>query len=88
MADLARTVEELRSDMLAGVAERLAAAPRPWVVGLGPEAGLARHHAVHLAPYDPAVDLVSENTGTWPEEFAFTGPVDALIVVALRPGRR
>ena len=38
MANLTRTFEELRSDVLADVAERLAAAQRVWVAGLGPEA--------------------------------------------------
>lgn len=85
MANLARTFEELRSDMLSSVAERLAAAPRLWVVGLGPEAGLARHVRIQLARVRPAVHLVSENTGSWAEELASTGPSDALLVVALRP---
>jgi DNA-binding MurR/RpiR family transcriptional regulator len=84
MANLTRTFEELRSDMLADIADRLAAAPRVWVAGLGAEAGLARHHSVHLARVRPAVHLISENTGTWAEELALTGPGDALIVIALR----
>jgi DNA-binding MurR/RpiR family transcriptional regulator len=84
MANLARTFEELRSDVLADIADQLAAAPRVWVVGLGPEAGLARHHTVHLARVRPAVHLISENAGTWAEELALTGPGDALIVIALR----
>jgi DNA-binding MurR/RpiR family transcriptional regulator len=85
MANLARTFEELRSDTLSGVAERLATAQRLWVVGLGPEAGLARHARILLARVRPAVHLVSENTGSWAEELASTGPSDALLVVALRP---
>ena len=85
MANLARTFEELRSDTLSGVAERLATAQRLWVVGLGPEAGLARHARIQLARVRPAVHLVSENTGSWAEELASTGPSDALLVVALRP---
>ena len=32
-----------------------------------------------------SVHLVSENTGSWAEELASTGPADALLVVALRP---
>ena len=85
MANLTRTFEELRSDLLAGVAERLAAAQRVWVAGLGPEGGLARHARIDLARVRPAVHLVSENTGSWAEELASTGPADALLVIALRP---
>ncbi|MCB1499578.1 MAG: MurR/RpiR family transcriptional regulator [Bauldia sp.] len=85
MANLTRTFEQLRSDTLTDVAERLATAPRLWVVGLGPEAGIARHARITLARIRPAVHLVSENTGSWAEELASTGPTDALLVVALRP---
>ncbi len=85
MANLTRTFEELRSDTLSDVAERVATAQRLWVVGLGPEAGLARHARIQLARVRPAVHLVSENTGSWAEELASTGPSDALLVVALRP---
>lgn len=85
MANLTRTFEELRSDTLSQVAERLATAQRLWVVGLGPEAGLARHARIQFARVRPAVHLVSENTGSWAEELASTGPADALLVVALRP---
>jgi DNA-binding MurR/RpiR family transcriptional regulator len=85
MANLTRTFEELRSDVLADVADRLAGAQRVWVAGLGPEAGLARHVRIHLARIRPAVHLVSENTGSWAEELASTGPGDALLVIALRP---
>ena len=77
MANLTRTFEELRSDLLAGVAERLAAAQRVWVAGLGPEGGLARHARIDLARVRPAVHLVSENTGSWAEELASTGPADS-----------
>ena len=50
-----------------------------------PEAGLARHARIQMARIRPAVHLVSENTGTWAEELASTGPADALLVIALRP---
>jgi DNA-binding MurR/RpiR family transcriptional regulator len=46
---------------------------------------LARHARILLARVRPAVHLVSENTGSWAEELASTGPSDALLVVALRP---
>ncbi len=85
MANLTRTLEDLRSDALSDVAERLVVAQRLWVVGLGPEGGLARHARIHLARIRPSVHLVSENTGSWAEELASTGPSDALLVIALRP---
>ncbi len=85
MANLTRTFEELRSDMLGSIAERLATAERVWVAGLGPEGGLARHARIHMARVRPSVHLVSENTGSWAEELASTGPSDALLVIVLRP---
>lgn len=85
MANLTRTFEELRSDALTEVAEKLATAERVWVAGLGPEGGLARHFRIHLARLRGSVHMVSENTGSWAEELASTGPADALVVVALRP---
>ena len=54
-------------------------------MGLGPEAGLARHARIQLAAGPAGRPLVSENTGSWAEELASTGPSDALLVVALRP---
>lgn len=85
MANLTRTFEELRSDTLSAAADRLAAAERLWLVGLGPEGGLARHTAIHLARVRGSVHFVSENTGSWAEELASTGPADALLLIALRP---
>lgn len=88
MALLTRTFEELRSDVLADVADRLATARRLWIAGLGVEAGLARHAQVVLSRVRPSVHLVSENAGTWAEELASTGPGDALLMIALRPWPR
>ncbi len=85
MANLTRTFEDLRSDALGRIAEQVATAERVWVAGLGPEGGLARHARLRLAGVRPSVHLISENTGSWAEELASTGPSDALIVVALRP---
>ena len=85
MSNLTRTFEELRSDVLSDVAERLVSAQRVWVAASGAEAGLARHARVHLSRVRPSVHLISENAGAWPEELASTGPSDALLVAALRP---
>ncbi len=84
-ANLLRTFEGLRSDVLNEAADEIAAAGRVWVAGLGIEFGLAQHLRILLARVRPSVQLISENTGTWPEELASTGPNDALIVIAMRP---
>lgn len=85
MANLTRTFEELRSDSISAIAEKLATAQRIWVAGLGAEGGLARHTRIHLSRVRSSVHLISENAGAWPEELASTGPADALLVIALRP---
>ena len=85
MANLTRTFEELRSDLLADATEQLASAQRVWILGLGAEAGLAHHARVLLARARPSVQAVSENVGTWAEELASAGPSDAMLVIALRP---
>ena len=85
MANLTRTFEELRSDVIADVADVMAAAQRIWVVGLGAEGGLARHARVLLSRIRPSVHPVSEDVHAWAEELASTGPSDAMLVIALRP---
>lgn len=88
MANLTRTFEDLRSDLLSDTADQLAAAQRVWICGLGAEAGLAAHARVVLARTRPSVQSISENVGTWAEELASAGPADALLVIALRPWPR
>lgn len=85
IANLTRSFETLRSDFLTATAEKLALAERLWIAGLGAEAGLARHARLRLARIRAAVHLIPEDTDSWAEELASTGPTDALIVVALRP---
>lgn len=87
-ANLTRTFEELRSDVLQEAAEQISAAGRVWVAGLGIENGLAQHLRILLARVRPAVHLISDNAATWPEELASTGPNDALILIAVRPWSR
>ena len=52
MANLTRTFEDLRSDLLGSVADRLAAAERVWVAGLGAE-GRPRPPRPHPDGADP-----------------------------------
>ena len=84
-ANLTRTFEELRSDVLNKAAEQIATAGRVWVAGLGIESGIAGYLRILLARVRPGVHLISENAATWPEELASTGPNDALIMIAVRP---
>lgn len=87
-ANLTRTFEELRPDVLNKAAEWIGNAGRVWVAGLGIENGLARHLRILLVRIRPGVHLISENASTWPEELASTGPGDALVVIAVRPWAR
>jgi DNA-binding MurR/RpiR family transcriptional regulator len=87
-ANLTRTFEELRSDVLTTAAEQIGGAGRVWVAGLGIDNGLAHYMRILLARVRPSVHLISENPVTWPEELASTGPNDALIVFAMRPWPR
>ena len=64
-------------------ARHRAAAMGAWVSA--PRRASRATPAILFARVRPAVHLVSENTGSWAEELASTGPSDALLVVALRP---
>lgn len=83
-ANLARSLEALRPDIVAEATGLLAEAQRVWVLGLGTEEGLARYARVMLARLRPDVRLLGE-TGTLAEDLAMLGPRDALLVVAMRP---
>ncbi|MCX5494017.1 MurR/RpiR family transcriptional regulator [Kaistia dalseonensis] len=85
IASLTRTFEFLRSDLLAEVAEHLASARRIWIAGSGPHSGSARLARSLFAQVRPAVQLLSEDAETWPEELASMGPGDLLFVIATRP---
>ncbi|MCW6512688.1 MurR/RpiR family transcriptional regulator [Lichenifustis flavocetrariae] len=85
VADLVRTFETLRSDALADVAERCAAARRLWLVGLGPDAGLARYTRALLAPIRPSVMLLGDDPESWPEDLASAAGDDLLLMVAVQP---
>ena len=87
-ANLTRTFEELRPDILNRAAEHIGSAGRVWVAGLGIENSIARYLRILLARVRPGVHLISENAATWPEELASTGPNDALVVIAVRPWSR
>lgn len=88
IANLTRTFEELRSDLLGQIVERLATAPRLWVLGLGSEEGLARHARLLLARVRPGVQLLGAQAGGWAEDLAMTGAHDGLLVLSQRPQSR
>lgn len=85
IANLTRTFESLRSDVLAQAVEILARTPRLWLVGLGTEEGLARHARLLFARIRPGAQLLGSHGGALAEDLAMTGPRDALLVIALRP---
>lgn len=85
IANLTRTFEDLRSDVVGQIARRLAEAPRVWVLGLGDEEGLARHARLLLARVRPDVLLLGGHAGAWAEDLAMAGASDALLVLATRP---
>ncbi len=85
VADLVRTFETLRSDVLADVAERCATARRLWLVGVGAEAGLARYSRAVLALVRPSVLLLADDPETWPEDLASAAGDDLLLMVAVQP---
>lgn len=88
LASLVRTFEELRSDLLTEATGLLAAAPRLWLLGLGPEEGLAREARLLLARLRPEVHLLGGHAGAWAEDLAMAGPGDALLAAALEPRPR
>jgi DNA-binding MurR/RpiR family transcriptional regulator len=88
VANLTRTFEELRSDLLGELVERLAHAPRLWVLGVGSEEGLARYARLMLARVRPAVHLLGGQPGAWAEDLAMAGAHEGLLAIALRPQLR
>ena len=88
IANLSRTFEELRSDALQALTDRLASVPRLWVLGMGAEEGLARLARLLLARVRPGVHLLAGQAGAWAEDLAMTGAHDGLLVLATRPQLR
>jgi DNA-binding MurR/RpiR family transcriptional regulator len=88
VANLVRTFEGLRSDLLTQATKQLAQAPRLWLLGLAAEEGLARHARLLFARLRPEVHLLGGHTGAWAEDLAMAGPSDALLVMALSPRPR
>lgn len=85
LANLTRTFEEMRPDLLSDAARLIVDAPRVWIMGFGAEAGIARYARTLFARMRPDVNLLGQDPGAWAEELAMTGPRDALILMTLEP---
>ena len=88
IAGLIRTFEDLRSDTLREAVKHLASAPRLWLVGFGPEEGLARWARLTFARLRPEVHLLGGHAGAWAEDLAMAGPGDTLLALMLAPRLR
>ena len=87
-ANLTRTLEALRPDVVAEATEILANAQRVWIIGMGTEEGLARYARVLLARVRPDVRIMGAVAATQAEDLAMFGPRDAVLVIAMRPRPR
>lgn len=82
---LTRTFEALGTDTLRAAASLIAAAPRVWLFGVGPDEGLVRIARPQLARARPNVHLLGTQNGIWAEDLAMTAPKDVLLLVATQP---
>lgn len=78
---LSRTFESLRTDTLLAAADKLAKAPRVWLLGLGLDEGLVRFVRPQLARIRPDVHALGLQGGVWAEDLAMTGPRDCLLLL-------
>lgn len=88
IANITRTFEELRSDRLNQAADLIKAAPKVWLLGLGPEESIARHGRLLFARLRHDVMQIGLNQASWAEDLSMIGPRDALIAIALKPRPR
>lgn len=85
---LARTFESLRHDTLGEAANRLAKAPRVWLLGVGLDEGLTRFMRPQLARVRPEVFCLGDQSGALAEDLAMTRHHDALLLVLTQPRPR
>jgi len=88
LANLTRTFEEMRPDLLSDAARLIIDAPRVWIMGYGAEAGIARYARILFSRLRPDVNLLGQDAGAWAEDLAMTGPRDALLLMSLEPRPR
>lgn len=88
LANLTRTFEELRSDILPQIAQAITEAPRVWVLGFGLEDGLARTGAAMLSRLRHNVHHLSGVGQNWAGDLGLMGPRDVLLLLSLEPRPR
>lgn len=88
LANLTRTFEEMRPDLMAEAVSLIAQAPRLWLAGFGAEDGLARIARQSFARLRADVHLVGSDPASWTETLAVAGPGDAMLVLTLPPRPR
>ncbi len=82
---LARTFESLRTDTLIAAADKLAKAPRVWLLGLGMDEGLLQFVRPQLARIRPDIHALGQQSGTWAEDLAMTSPRDCVLLLLTQP---
>jgi len=88
VANLTRTFEELRPDLLTHAARIIGEAPRVWFLGMGAEEGVARLGRAIFSLIRHDVMQLGGSGGNWASELAMMGPRDALVLVTLAPRPR
>lgn len=85
LGNLSRTFATLEAKPLRRAADALASARRMWIAGLGPDAAVARLAWSLFSQIRPGVQVLAEDSQSWPSELASMGPGDLLLAVASRP---
>lgn len=78
---LARTFEVTRNDELAVAAERMATAPRVWLLGTGLDQGLVHYLRPLLSRIRADVFCLGTQNGIWAEDLAMPSPRDIVLLV-------
>lgn len=86
--NLARTFEEIRSDLLPEITTVLQNAPRIWFLGFGDEYGVARLGRTLFNRLRHGVQQIEGVGQDWAAELAMTGPRDVLILLTFEPRPR
>lgn len=86
--NLARTFEEIRSDLLPEIGSVLEKAPNVWFLGFGDEYGIARLGRTLFTRLRHGVHQIEGSGQDWASELAMTGPRDALILLTFEPRPR
>ncbi|WP_375691823.1 MurR/RpiR family transcriptional regulator [Pseudooceanicola sp. LIPI14-2-Ac024] len=85
LANLQRTFEEMRADLLPDLARLIAGAPRVWFLGFGAEDGVARVGKSMFHRLRHEVHHLDGAGQDWAGALAATGPRDVLILLTLEP---